>query len=204
MFSPTAAPTLAPTSSRADFESQALVHLDVLYSAALRLTREPTAAEDLVQEAVLRAYQNWEQFTAGTNCRAWLLRIVTNTFINGYRRRTKEREILDAEEVGAYGDRFFCRDATRSWACPEHRYEHQHLSPRVAEALADLKPEFREVVVLSDLEGFAYKEIAEAVGCPIGTVMSRLFRARRALRRKLQEHARQFGLMALLEAPMAA
>lgn len=203
MSEPTAQPAAQPT-PRADFEAQALVHLDVMYGAALRLTRDPSLAEDLVQESVLRAYQGWDQFTVGTNCRAWLLRIVTNTFINGYRRRSKEREILDAEEVGAYGDRFFCRDAARSWACPEHRYEQQHLSPRVAAALNDLKPEFRQVVVLSDLEGFAYKEIADLVGCPIGTVMSRLFRARRTLRAKLQEHARQFGLLALGEAPLAA
>lgn len=188
------------TSPRGAFEAQALVHIDALYGAALRLTREPTLAEDLVQEALLRAYQNWAQFTDGTNCRAWLLRIVTNTFINGYRRKTKEREILDAEEVGAYGDRFFCRDTVRSWACPETGYEKKNLSPTVTQALADLKPEFRQVVVLSDLQGFAYKEIADLIGCPIGTVMSRLFRARRTLRKKLQDHARQFGLMALAEA----
>ncbi|TNF25927.1 MAG: sigma-70 family RNA polymerase sigma factor [Deltaproteobacteria bacterium] len=195
-----ATPRQDARSHRKAFEAEALVHLDTLYGAALRLTREPSLAEDLVQEALLRAYQNWAQFTDGTNCRAWLLRIVTNTFINGYRRKTKEREILDAEEVGAYGDRFFSRDTARSWACPEVGYEKKNLSPTVTQALEDLKPEFREVVVLSDLQGFAYKEIAELVGCPIGTVMSRLFRARRSLRRKLQEHARQFGLMALAEA----
>lgn len=190
----------AEPSPRAAFEAQALVHLDAMYGTALRLTRDPARAEDLVQEAALRAYQAWNQFTEGTNCRAWLLRIVTNTFINGYRRRTKEREILDAEQVGAYGDRFFCRDNARAWSCPETRYEQQHLSPTVTRALADLKPEFRTVVVLSDLEGFAYREIAELVGCPIGTVMSRLFRARRSLRAKLAEHARHFGLMALGDA----
>jgi len=177
--------TPSATSHRTAFEAQALVHIDTLYGAALRLTREPSLAEDLVQEALLRAYQNWEQFTAGTNCRAWLLRIVTNTFINGYRRRTKEREILDAEEVGAYGDRFFCRDTVRSWACPETGYEKKNISPTVTEALADLKPEFRQVVVLSDLEGFAYKEIADLIGCPIGTVMSRLFYARKKLQKLL-------------------
>ncbi len=185
-----------PAPLRAAFEAQALVHLDTLYGAALRLARDQAQAEDLVQEAVLRAWQNWHQFTDGTNCRAWLLRILTNTFINGYRRKSKEREILDHEQEGGYGDRFFCRDAARRWACPEHGFNRRNLSPTVVGALADLKPEFRDVVVLSDLRGLAYKEIAELIGCPIGTVMSRLFRARRALRDRLRDHARQFGLVA--------
>ncbi len=181
---------------RAAFEAQALVHLDTLYGAALRLTRDPARAEDLVQDAVLRAWQSWHQFTAGTNCRAWLMRILTNTFVNGYRRRTKEREILDNEQSGSYGDRFFCRDAARRWASPEAGFARRNLSATVERALATLKPQLRAVVILSDLEGHAYKEIAEIIGCPIGTVMSRLFRARRALRKTLRDHARQFGLQA--------
>lgn len=179
---------------RAAFDREALVHLDALYGAALRLTRRPTEAEDLVQDTILRAWKKWDQFKQGTNCRAWLFRILTNTFINGYRRRTKEREILEAEHQGRLSDRFFSRDQVRAWADPERGYEHGHLSPIVQEALESLKPDFRTVVVLADLEGFAYKEIAEMVDCPIGTVMSRLFRARRALRGRLQEHAEAYGI----------
>ncbi len=186
-----------PTSrSRATFDREALVHLDALYGAALRLTRRPSEAEDLVQDTILRAWKKWDQFKQGTNCRAWLFRILTNTFINGYRRRTKEREILEAEHEGRLSDRFFSRDNARSWGDPERGFDNGHLSPVVQEALEGLKPEFRTVVVLSDLEGFSYKEIAEIVDCPIGTVMSRLFRARRALRDSLREHALAFGIAA--------
>ncbi|MCA9514147.1 MAG: sigma-70 family RNA polymerase sigma factor [Myxococcales bacterium] len=181
---------------RAAFEAEALQHLDTLYGAAMRLTRNPATAEDLVQDAVLRAYQHWGQFQEGTNCRAWMLRILTNTFINNYRRKTKEREILDHEETGAYGSRFFCRDTARQWACPEHNYSERNISPVIASALERLTPEYRQVVVLSDLEGLAYREIADTIGCPIGTVMSRLFRARRVLRELLRDHAQQWGLAA--------
>ncbi|MFT7578444.1 MAG: RNA polymerase sigma-70 factor (ECF subfamily) [Myxococcota bacterium] len=186
--------TKAAKNRNAEFEAQALVHLDALYGTALRLTRQPSRAEDLVQEALLRGFQNWDQFADGTNCRAWLFRILTNTFINGYRRKTKEREILDKEQVGAYGDRFFCRDAARAWACPETGYNSRNLSAPVAAALSSLQPDFRMVVELSDLQGFAYREIAEMIDCPIGTVMSRLFRARRALRTKLRVQAEAYGI----------
>ncbi len=185
-----------PPSARQAFQEQALPHLDALYGSAVRLTRNPIEAEDLVQEAVMRAYQNWGQFTAGTNCRAWLFRILTNTFINGYRRRTKEREVLDKERAGALADRFFSRDCARAWADPEVTYSQKNLSPTVERALASLKPEFRMVVVLADLQDQSYREIAEPIGCPIGTVMSRLFRARRALRLLLEDHARAHGLTA--------
>jgi len=187
-------------SPREAFAAEAMVHLDALYGAALRLTREPVVAEDLVQEALLRAYQAWHQFCPGTNCRAWLMRILTNTFINGYRRRVKEREILDDETTTPHGSRFFCLETARRWACPERGYEERALSPRVVEALDELRPEFRDVVVLSDLQGLPYRDVADALGCPIGTVMSRLFRARRALRDRLRDHARQFGLAALAPA----
>lgn len=176
------------------FETLALPHLDALYGAAMRFTRSPASAEDLVQETMLRAYQCWHQFDPNTNCRAWLFRILSNSFINGWRRRTKEREVLEGEHLGVHGDRFFCRDAASTWTHPEHAYFERNLSSTVTDALAALKPEFRVIVELSDLQGFSYREIADTLEIPIGTVMSRLFRARQALRGKLQDHARQFGL----------
>ena len=180
--------------TRRAFQRDALVHLNALYGAALRLTRTHAEAEDLVQETTLRAWHKWHQFQEGTNCKAWLFRILTNTFINGYRRRTKEREILEAEQLGRHGERFFSRKSAQQWGDPEHGYDQNNLSPIVQKALADLPVNFRTVVVLADLQSFSYKEIAEIVGCPIGTVMSRLFRARRCLQASLKDHAASYGI----------
>lgn len=180
--------------ARSEFEEQALTYLDELYGAALRMTRNPTEAEDLVQEAVLRAWKNWHRFDKGTNCRAWIFRILVNTFINGYRRRRTERDFLDGKRSGTLADRQFVREAAELWSDPERGFEERNLSTTVQRALASLKPEFRVVVILADLRDFSYKEIAEIVGCPIGTVMSRLFRARRSLRGMLYDHARSHGL----------
>ena len=179
---------------RQDFEREALCHLNALYGAALRLTRTESEAEDLVQETVLRGWRKWHQFQRGTNCKAWLFRILTNTFINGYRRRTKEREILEAEQLGRHGERFFSKVSAQRWGDPEQGYEDHNLSPIVENALAELSTNFRTVVVLADLQSFSYKEIAEIIDCPIGTVMSRLFRARRALQEVLREHAQSYGI----------
>ena len=143
---------------------------------------------------MLRAWERWHQYEPGTNARAWLLRIQTHTFINGCRRRKREREILTAEKEGRHGSRFYSKESTKRWSDPERRYMDRSLSPTVDNALNELRPEFRAVVVLSDLQGLSYREIAEAIDCPIGTVMSRLFRARKALRQALEEHAAAFGL----------
>lgn len=188
--------TIADKQTRKAFEAQALVHLDELYGAALRMTRNPPQAEDLVQETVLRAWKNWHRFREGTNCRAWVFRIMVNTFINGYRRRRTEREFLEQRRGGTLADRHYVREANERWSNPERGYMQRHLSPVVREALEDLRPDFRTVVVLADLRDFTYREIAEIVGCPIGTVMSRLFRARRSLRKVLADHARASGLTA--------
>ncbi|MCC6625119.1 MAG: sigma-70 family RNA polymerase sigma factor [Deltaproteobacteria bacterium] len=177
------------------FKALALPHLDALYGAALRFTKNPAAAEDLVQETMLRGYQAWHQFDESTNCRAWLFRILSNSFINGYRRRTKEREVLDGELRGQHGERFFSRDSAQVWTHPEAAFLERHLSPTVVRALESLKPDFRMVVELSDLQGFSYREIADMLEIPIGTVMSRLFRARQALRARLVDHARAFGVL---------
>ena len=182
--------------AREAYERDALVHLSALYGAALRYTRTHAEAEDLVQETVLRAWHKWHQFEAGTNCKAWLFRILTNTFINSYRRRVKEREILEAELLGRHGERFFSRQSAHRWGDPELGFEAHNLSPVVERALGELPVNFRTVVVLADLQSFSYKEIAEIVGCPIGTVMSRLFRARRLLQASLREHAASYGIAA--------
>jgi len=189
--------TRVPPDPRAQFQAQALIHLDALYAAGIRLTRNPAEAEDLVQETMLRAWKNWAQFEAGTHCRAWLLRILRNTFINGYRRRRREREILTAEREQRLSDRFYSQECARTWADPVAGYERRNLSPIVDRALASLRPEFRMVVELSDLQSLSYREVAEIVGCPVGTVMSRLFRARRQLRDRLRDHAREHGLEAV-------
>ena len=176
-----------------DFESQALVHLNDLYGAALRLTRNPSNAEDLVQEAVLRAWGNWDRFTQGTNCRAWLLRILTNTFINGYRRNRTEQGFMDGRRLGTVADGAYLRQGMERWSNPACGFDHNNMSTPMTSALERLKPEFRTVLVLSDVKELSYKEIANLVGVPIGTVMSRLFRARRNMRGMLGDHARVFG-----------
>ncbi|MGM0575181.1 MAG: sigma-70 family RNA polymerase sigma factor [Myxococcota bacterium] len=180
--------------SRQAFRREALVHLDALYATAMRYTRSPEEAEDLVQDTVLRAWKKWHQFHEGTNCKAWMFRILTNTFINGYRRRSKEREILEAEKEGRLSERFFSRDCQRQWADPERAFARRHLSPTVLEALDTLRDDFRTVVVLADLQDFSYREIADICDIPIGTVMSRLFRARKALQKRLRQHAEDYGI----------
>jgi RNA polymerase sigma-70 factor (ECF subfamily) len=188
--------TRQPKNQHAAFADLALPHLDALYGAAMRFTKSHAGAEDLVQETMLRAYQCWHQFDPSTNCRAWLFRILSNSFINGWRRKTKEREVLEGEHIGVHGDRFFCRDQAAAWAHPEVSFLDRHLSSPVVDALSELRPDFRAVVELSDLQGFTYREIADTLEIPIGTVMSRLFRARQQLRQKLGDHARQYGLTA--------
>jgi RNA polymerase sigma-70 factor (ECF subfamily) len=188
--------TVAENMESTNFEEQALVHLDALYSAALRLTRSPSSAEDLVQEAVLRAWKNWHCYQSGTNCRAWLFRIQMNTFINGYRRTRTERGFMDSKTDGTLADKEHLNRRIQQWSNPERSFEHRNLSAVVTRALSKLKPEFRTVVVMSDLKDMSYKEISEEIEVPIGTVMSRLFRARRSLRDLLTDHARTYGLAA--------
>ncbi len=191
----TAPPQVGDGETRRAFERLALPHVQSLRRLASRLTRDPDAREDLVQDALIRAWSHWHQFDDATNCRAWLSRILTTTFINGYRRRRKEREILAAERAGTLGDRFSSWDAARRWSEPEQAFLERHLSRPVTQALEALRPEFRAVVTLSDLLELPYRDVAETLDIPIGTVMSRLFRARQALRRELAGHARESGLL---------
>ena len=176
------------------FETDALPHLDQLYSAAMRMTRNPSDAEDLVQEAFAKAYGSFHQFRPGTNLKAWLYRILTNTYINSYRK--KQREPLQSDSDGVE-DWEIARAASHTGnglRSAEVEALDRLGDSVVRDALAQLSDDFRLVVYLADVEGFAYKEIAEIMGTPIGTVMSRLHRGRGQLRTLLADHARDLGM----------
>src|SRR5215470_2524670 len=178
---------------RREFEEEALPHVDALFGVALRLTRNPRDAEDLVQDALLRAYRYWHKFEQGTNCRAWLFKILTNTFINRYNRNRRDREHL-ADEEAATQD-ILSHEVTEASRDPEGALASRLLSDDVVRALESLPTDFRLAVLLSDVEEFSYKEIAEIMECPVGTVMSRLFRARRLLQRALHDYAVEQGII---------
>lgn len=183
---------------QATFEQDALPLAPQLYAAAMRLTRNPSDAEDLVQETFLKAYRAYSTFEAGTNLRAWLYRILTNTFINNYRRDTRrpqETDLGDLEDL--YLFRRLSRDtSTSETSSAEDQLLDGLVESDIKEAIEALPENFRMVVLLADLEGFSYKEIAEILDIPIGTVMSRLHRGRKALQRALWDFARQRGLVA--------
>jgi RNA polymerase sigma-70 factor, ECF subfamily len=180
----------ASREKRAEFERQALVHTDALFGAAYRLTRNARDAEDLVQDSLLRAYRFWESFEQDSNCKAWLLRIVTNTFINEYQRKKRSREVLDAAsaEQDATDGVLMHAEATDRRS-PERALLERSVSDDVQRALEGLPDDFRTAVVLCDVQGLSYKEIADIMGTPVGTVMSRLFRGRKLLAASLREFA---------------
>ncbi|OGK99639.1 MAG: hypothetical protein A3E31_12935 [Candidatus Rokubacteria bacterium RIFCSPHIGHO2_12_FULL_73_22] len=175
-----------------EFEAVALVHLDALYRSALRLTQNRAEAEDVVQDTFLRAFRSFHRFNPGTNCRAWLFTILRNTFLN--RVRGAGREVHEGESAEGW-DALLERSAERRPGAgnPEEELLQTALHGDVDRALRALPLAFREAVVLVDLEGLSYKEVAEIVGCPVGTVMSRLSRGRRLLRRALGDFAREHG-----------
>ena len=175
---------------RSEFERQALAHVDALYGAAYRLTRNPRDAEDLVQDALLRAYRFWDSFQQDSNCKAWLLRIVTNTFINEYQRRKRTREVLDAASAEQDAtDGVLVQASANDKQTPERVLLDRSVSDDVQRALDQLPEDFRTAVILCDMQGLSYKEIAEIMECPVGTVMSRLFRGRKLLASALREFA---------------
>lgn len=181
--------------TKQEFEELALSHLDPLYSAALRLTKNERDAEDLVQDTCMRAYRFFDKFERGTNIKAWLFKILTNTFINRYRRKVKERSVVEGAEREAVHERFVSRDATDFAANPEQYFFDRLLSDDVLRAIDALPIDFRLVVILADLQEFSYKEIAEILECPVGTVMSRLFRGRKLLQKTLREYALGQGVL---------
>jgi RNA polymerase sigma-70 factor (ECF subfamily) len=180
--------------SRKEFEATALPHLDALYGTAYRLARNPRDAEDLVQEALLRAYRFWDTFEKDSNCKAWLLRILTNTFINEYQRKRRQREVLDAATAEQSAtDGVLVHEGAQTQKSPEGMMLERSVSDDVQRALDALPADFRTAVVLCDVEGLAYKEIADVMDCPVGTVMSRLFRGRRLLQQSLAQFAVEQG-----------
>ena len=179
----------------AEFEESAIPHLQDLFHAALRYTKNERDAEDLVQDTMMKGFTFFDRFQVGTNCRAWLLKILTNTFINQYRRRTKEREILGEENLSTVTHHFFQRNSTMSPENPERGMAVRTMSDEVQSALESLPLEFRSVVVLADLLGFPYKDVARVLDCPVGTVMSRLFRGRKQLRTLLADTAYDQGVI---------
>ncbi len=177
------------------FESDALQYLDQLYAAAMRMTRNPADAQDVVQETFAKAYASFHQFTPGTNLKAWLYRILTNTYINSYRKKQREPQLSDGENVEDW-QLARAESHTSSGLKSAETVALENLPDSdVKEALQQLAPDFRLAVFLADVEGFSYKEIASIMGTPIGTVMSRLNRGRNQLRVLLADYARERGLV---------
>jgi RNA polymerase sigma-70 factor, ECF subfamily len=187
-------PTETPEQRAARFERDALPFLDQLYSAAMRMARNPQDAEDLVQETFAKAYASFHQFREGTNLKAWLYRILTNTFINSYRK--KQREPLPSLTEDVEDWQLARAESHTSSGLKSAEVEALERLPDsdVKDALSKLPEDFRLAVYLADVEGFPYKEIAEIMDTPIGTVMSRLHRGRRQLRAMLTDYARQRGM----------
>ncbi len=173
---------------RASFEREALVHLDVLYRVALRLTGNPSDADDLVQETMLKAYRAWEQYEQGTNAKAWLLTILRHAFINEYRRRTRHPETVDVDTIEPFAVFSEVQDED-----PQGAFFDKIVDDQVLQAIDQLPVVFRETLVLSDVEGMSYQEIAGILQVPVGTVKSRLFRARQLLQGKLYDYAVEMG-----------
>jgi len=187
-------PEAAPGDLEERFEREALPMLPGMYSAAYRLTRNAADAEDLVQETFLRAYRGFHQFQPGTNLKAWLYRILTNTFINSYRKKQRQPQTISDDEIE---DWYLYSKMAEEGLEPSAETSVIESLPDedVQEALSSLPPQFRIAVLLADVEGFSYKEIAEITGVPIGTVMSRLHRGRKALEKRLWDVVRERGLV---------
>ena len=178
-----------------DFEAAAMPFVDALYNTAYRMTRNPEDAEDLVQETYLKAYRYYDKFEEGTNFKAWLFKIMKNTFINNYRKRQQSPAFSDFADIEESFESQVNEDSVRQIRNPEEELLENVLDQDVQLALDRLPPDYRMVVVLADLEGFSYKEIADILEVPVGTVMSRLYRGRRLLEAAMLEFARDHGYL---------
>jgi RNA polymerase sigma-70 factor, ECF subfamily len=178
------------------FEREALEHRGDLFAVALKYSRNEKDAEDLVQETLTKAFAAWDSFNSGTNCRAWLFRILTNNYINEYRRLIKQRSWASREEP------MISSEQRHAALDPEGVFMEKHLGDEVLYALQALPDEFRNVIVLADLQGLSYREISSSLACPLGTVMSRLHRARRLMESALGRYAKEMGIVKV--APAAA
>ena len=183
------------------FEAQTLEHLDALYAVSCRLTKAPLDAEDLVQDTLVKAMRARDQYEPGTNLKAWLFKILHNTFINKYRRGGLERVVLEGPDADPLADGWVSAASMRALRDPETQALRPLVQEEIHKALDELPEEFRLAVVLSDVEELSYREIAEVMGCPVGTVMSRLHRGRRLLQKRLYDHAVYLGIAPVNDAP---
>ena len=180
-----------------EFQQEALQHSDAVYRMALRMTKNKSDAEDLVQETFLKAYRFWNSFEKGSNCRAWLFKILTNLFITSYHRKTKEKQQFTYDDVESHYLYNQLEDGgnKQQLGDPEQLLFNQLLDDDVKKAIEELPEDFRIVVVLSFLEGFSYQEIADIVGIQLGTVKSRLHRGRKLLQKNLWQYAVKRGIV---------
>lgn len=176
-----------------EFEQEAIPHMDILYNYALRMTGNADDARDLLQETFLKAYRFWDKYEKGTNVRAWLFRIMKNTYINLYRKAVKEPDTVDYNDIQNFYN-IIRENSADANDLQEKLFGHL-LDDDVTKALESLPEEFRTVVILCDIEGLTYEEIAEFVECPVGTVRSRLHRGRKLLYTKLFEYAKKRGFV---------
>jgi RNA polymerase sigma-70 factor (ECF subfamily) len=176
-----------------DFEAAAMPFVDALYNTAYRMTRNAEDAEDLIQETYLKAYKYYDKFTEGTNFKAWLFKIMKNTFINNYRKQQSAPPQSDFADIEESFESQVSEEVTRKVKDPEEELLEDVLDDDVQRALEELPEDYRMVVILADLEGFAYKEIADILEVPVGTVMSRLYRGRRRLEEAMLGYAREHG-----------
>lgn len=190
------APVNLTAEDKERFQREAMPLLDPLYAAALRMTRNPADAEDLVQEAMLRAYRAFDRFEPGTNLKAWLFRILTNAYINTYRKKQREPMKVSQDEVEDFDlYRELKNHDPEFTSTPETIVLDNLVDSDIIEAIDELPEQFRLAVVLSDVEGFTYAEMADIMDVPMGTVMSRLHRGRKALQKRLWEIARDRGIV---------